>query len=86
METKPPGIESADLGVHDCRKRLSIPQHIKEALGGECLCARVQQLSKEPPPPQSVSTSPYQGDLFVPSRGSGEGDNSCLLSLLDVGR
>lgn len=69
METEPPGIESADLGVHDCRKHLSIPQHIKEDPGGESLCATVQQLSKGLPParfylPLSVA------DLFVPSRGS----------------
>lgn len=63
MEREPPGIESADLGVHDCRKHLSIPQHIKEDPGGDSLCARVQQLSKGPP--QLVSTSLYQWLIYL---------------------
>lgn len=64
------------LGSAQLQENVSIPQHIKEALGGGCLCERVQQLSEgDPPPflPPHVSVwfiYPARGNAGVQGRGT----------------
>lgn len=68
VETEAPGIESADLGVHDCRKMFPFHSTLKKLWVEGVSVKECSNSLRETPP---ISTSPCQSVWFIyPARGN----------------